>query len=439
MKILIHRGTHQIGGSCLEVATASTRLILDVGLPLDDLAAPAAVSAQERDDGTVSEVFARAPEVAAVLISHAHADHTGLLHLVPPGVPIFLSKGTSKMMLAGSVYANQPNVPRERQRVLALRSPHRIGDITVTAFPVDHSAFDAQAFLLEADTQRVLYSGDLRLHGRKPGMARTLIDALRDKPVDALIMEGTHFSEDRQPGLTERRLEDAICEDIRSAPGLVLAAFSPMHVDRLVTIYKAARRAGRIFVVDHYAAFVFFLVSTQARIPKPERGAGIRVFLPKRRKRIGKLEERYAASLIYPDDILAEPGRYVVPFRPSMLAGDFRDGLPPGARCIYSYWHGYLRKPDWQQAQAAVRACGGEFLVRHTSGHLHAADIVRFVGAVNPRYVVPIHTIRPEDFQRHFCNALLLQDGQAWEAPGLPASPAPGPPCPPAHILPPIL
>jgi ribonuclease J len=415
MKIIIHRGSKQIGGSCLEVATATTRLILDVGLPLDDLAAPAAMPPAERTDPVVSEVFARSPEVAAVLISHAHADHTGLLHLVPPSVPIFLSKGTSKMMLAGSVYANQPSVPRERQQVLELRSIHRIGDIMVTAFPVDHSAFDAQAFLLEADGHRVLYSGDLRLHGRKPGMARTLIESLRDKPVDALVMEGTHFSEDRQPGMTEVELEDVIREDICSAPALVLAAFSPMHVDRLVTFYKAARCAGRIFVVDHYAAYIFFLVSTQARIPKPDGRAGIRVFLPKRRKRVGKLEERYAASLIYLDEILAEPGRYVMPFRTSMLGGDFAGGLPPGAHCIYSYWQGYLKNPDWQEARAAVKACDGTFLERHTSGHIHAADIVKFVRAIAPRHVVPIHTTRPEEFKRHFPNALLLEDGKPWE------------------------
>jgi ribonuclease J len=414
MKIIIHRGSKQIGGSCLEVATDSTRLILDVGLPLDDLAAPAATPLSERGDAMISEVFARSPEVAAVLISHAHADHTGLLHLAPPGVPIFLSKGTSKMMLAGSVYASQPNVPRERQRVLELRSPHRIGDITVTAFPVDHSAFDAQAFLLEADNQRLLYSGDLRLHGRKPGMARTLIEAVRDKPIDALVMEGTHFSEDRRPGLTEVQLEDAIFEDIRAAPGLVLAAFSPMHVDRLVTFYKAALRASRIFVVDHYAAYIFFLVSTQARIPKPARRAGIRVFLPKRRKRVGKLEERYAASLIYLDEILAEPGRYAMPFRTSMLGGDFAGGLPPGTRCIYSYWHGYLKNLDWQEVRATMNACGGEFLERHTSGHIHAGDIVKFVEAIGPRYVIPIHTTRPEEFKRHFHKALLLNDGENW-------------------------
>ena len=150
--------------------------------------------------------------------------------------------------------------------------------------------------------------------------------------------------------------------------------------------------------MDHYAAYVFFLVSTQARIPKPERGAGIRVFLPERRKRIGKLEERYAANLIYLDDILAKPTRYVMPFRTSMLEGDFAPGLPPAARCIYSYWHGYLKKPDWQRAQAAVADCGGDFLVRHTSGHIHAADIVKFVEAIGPRHVVPIHTTRPEAF-----------------------------------------
>ena len=82
LKIIIHRVTHQIGGSCLEVAAASIRLILDVGPPLDDLAAPATIPPAERSDEMVSEVFARSPEVAAVLISHAHADHTGLLHLM---------------------------------------------------------------------------------------------------------------------------------------------------------------------------------------------------------------------------------------------------------------------------------------------------------------------------------------------------------------------
>jgi len=34
MKFKIHRGTKEIGGSCIEVWTESTRILLDFGMPL---------------------------------------------------------------------------------------------------------------------------------------------------------------------------------------------------------------------------------------------------------------------------------------------------------------------------------------------------------------------------------------------------------------------
>ena len=37
MNLTIHRGTHKIGGSCVEVSTSKTRIIIDAGLPLDDI------------------------------------------------------------------------------------------------------------------------------------------------------------------------------------------------------------------------------------------------------------------------------------------------------------------------------------------------------------------------------------------------------------------
>lgn len=36
MQLTIFRGTHEIGGNCVELATATTRIILDVGMPLVD-------------------------------------------------------------------------------------------------------------------------------------------------------------------------------------------------------------------------------------------------------------------------------------------------------------------------------------------------------------------------------------------------------------------
>ena len=411
MQITIHRGSHQIGGSLVEIATTGTRLILDVGLPLEDLGRPETGSAGLATDPLVSEVFAGTPAVSAVLLSHAHADHTGLVKLIPPGIPVYLSRGTSKMMNAGSIYAGQPALAEGQERPLKPRSLVQIGDLTVTAYPVDHSAFDSQAFLIEADGQSVLYSGDLRLHGRKPGMARALVEAMKDKSVDVLLMEGTHLSGPRQPGPTEKELEDQILADIQSAPGLVLASFSPLHVDRLVTFYKAARRAQRILAVDHYAAYVLYLVSGQARIPRAGKSTGIHVFLPKNQKDVLKIRQRAVRAETKLDAILADPKRHVMLFRPSMIDSDFAGKLPEGVRCLYSYWSGYLDRPEWQNAQVRVKEAQGDFLTRHTSGHIHAEDIVKFVEALNPHQVIPIHTQAPEAFARLFPNALILSDG----------------------------
>jgi ribonuclease J len=41
VRITVHRGSRQIGGSCIELAAGASRIILDAGLPLDaDLNGP---------------------------------------------------------------------------------------------------------------------------------------------------------------------------------------------------------------------------------------------------------------------------------------------------------------------------------------------------------------------------------------------------------------
>jgi ribonuclease J len=281
MKFIIHRGTKQIGGNCVEAIAGQTRIILDVGLPLDYTDnkfvdrknAKKPRSHFPSNDSHVPKVpglFQEGPPVDAILVSHAHADHAGLLNYANPDIPVYCTQGTSKMLMAGSIFAKQVKLERKRERKIDPQKPTRIGDFVVTAYSVDHSAFDSVAFLIEADGKRLLYSGDLRLHGRKTGMVKQLLAGVASRPVDVLMMEGTHFSGRREAGCTEEELEDRIWEHIRAVPGLVLANFSPMHVDRLVSFYKAARRARRTFVVDPYAALVLRLAAGQCRVPKTE-------------------------------------------------------------------------------------------------------------------------------------------------------------------------
>jgi len=34
MKIIIHRGTYEIGGSCVEIQSKKSRILIDIGMPL---------------------------------------------------------------------------------------------------------------------------------------------------------------------------------------------------------------------------------------------------------------------------------------------------------------------------------------------------------------------------------------------------------------------
>lgn len=102
----------------------------------------------------------------------------------------------------------------------------RVGAVRVTPFAVDHSTYGCVAYLLEAGGRSLLYSGDLRVHGLKPGMLRAMIGAVAPRGEDVLLMEGTHLGDDREQGVTEYRLEGRIAELARSAPGLVLVAFA---------------------------------------------------------------------------------------------------------------------------------------------------------------------------------------------------------------------
>jgi len=428
MIVTVHRGTREIGGNCIEVASPSTRLILDVGLPLvndrrepfDSFKALRSTREQLIANGTIKPVPGLftddAPAPDAILLSHAHLDHVGLLHHSRAEIPIHATTGTSKMMLAGGIFANRPSLDRNRHRAIKPGISFTVGDFTITPFAVDHSTFGCLAFLLEAGGKTLLYSGDLRRHGRKPGMMRTLIEQIAPRNVDLLLMEGTHLGGEKELGTTEFELEERVVELVKSAPGLVLAAFSPQDVDRLVTLYRSAQRTGRTFVADAYAAFILHLVSGEANIPRPTRDNGIRVYFNAsfRRKNIDRLNQLFASDRIERDEVLTDPGKHLMAFRPSMTALDFNGQLPQQVRVLYGYWKGYLKNPDWVELQRQVAEAGGDFIPAHASGHIYTSDLRELVTALNPKTIIPIHTFEPAMFGEFFPNVQVLRDGEPF-------------------------
>jgi ribonuclease J len=431
MQITIHRGSHEVGGNCIEVQAGATRLILDVGMPLfgpdrepyDDWGLDKKSKEELATLGIlpkVSGLFSEGDQPDAILLSHAHQDHTGLLRHSDAGIPVFASRGTSKMMDAGFRFAGQPYLPRARFNEIPPGKPIQIGEATVTGYSVDHSIYGAMAFLIEAENKRILYSGDLRLHGRKPGMIKTLLAAVQDKPIDVLLMEGTHIAHVDYRGPSEHELEKTITEQIESAPGIVLASFSPQHLDRLVVFLRATRESGRTFIADAYTGYILHLLRNEVAIPPPESTEWIKIFFPKffresfRRKGLENVFSLLSSGNIEMDAIRANPSHYVMIFRPSMLESDFGGILPSQARCIFSRWHGYLNQKDWQPVKSALDTIGGDLIESHTSGHIYEQDIIGLISRIKAELVIPIHSFEPHRFSDNIINSHVLADGEPY-------------------------
>jgi len=298
--------------------------------------------------------------------------------------------------------------------------PQRIGDITVTAFLVDHSSYGSVAFLVEAGGKQIVYSGDLRLRGRKPEMARVLLKAIRKAPLDLLIMEGTSLSRGQEPGLSEQDVETLLVKSLKQTPGLALAMFSPQNVDRLVSYYRAAIRTCRTLVLDPYAVFILYLIKSECKVPDPFRAKNIRIFVAgsflhsMAGRRLQKLIPRMKKVQVSRAEILATPGNFMMIFREWMYERIFETKLPPGSRLFYSYWPGYFdTQPRLKELRARLEKSGCEFDLVHASGHIYYQDIMEFIERVDPLRIMPIHTTAAVELEKMFFTRIVK--GSRWE------------------------
>ncbi|MPM15954.1 Ribonuclease J [bioreactor metagenome] len=385
MRIKIHRGQNQIGGSIIEVSSDSTKIILDAGSELDEKVTVTPL---------IEGLFSGKPTYNAAFISHYHGDHLGLCDKILQEIPVYIGKSAGEVTNAARKFMGKPEYTFSGY--YESESPFTVGDLVITPYLCDHSAFDAYMFHVECQGKTLLYTGDFRSHGRKSFLP--LLDKL--SPVDILITEGTTLSRRPSRMVSEKDLEEKAVQLISQTNGPVFVYMAATNIDRLVTAYRAARRTNRIFLQDLYLA----AVSTAAggKIPKPTAFQDVRVFLTNGNP------DSYEQLQLYGDSRIGKQGiaksRFVMCVRSSMRGYleklaymlCFEDGL-----LIYSMWEGYKDNENMKRFLDFMEERGVRVVLLHTSGHADSATIEALICKVQPKAIIPVHTTNASWFARY--------------------------------------
>lgn len=399
---------------CIEVvADDGTRILLDLGMPLvtpDGGDYPWGTAQRPTQEliavgvlVDVPGVFPNdpaAPDIAAIILSHSHLDHWGLAHHAHPDIPVYGSDGTISILEVSRVFFPGSRLPDNLHRMPA-NEPLQFGALTVTAIPVDHAAPDSRALLVEADDQRLLYTGDLRAHGRTGFRFENLLGDERVHGIDWLLVEGSTLgSSGGTHGLrSESDVEEKLVELARgNADALLAVAASGQNLDRLVSCFRAAKRSGRQLVIDPYQAYVLTrLASLSPNVPQFT-WETVRVsFLHNQVQRLidaGEIDlvrEMKAKAKVSSDELAAEPERFLVSTRGSYRVTRLLEKVGVDhVMLVWSMWRGYWDRNDRLRTWSEGKGIVPQFI--HSGGHAWPQDLRRLVEAIEAKEAVWVHT-----------------------------------------------
>lgn len=383
MQIIIHRGTHQIGGCVTEISSGNAKVFIDFGA---DLINSSAEPLNQIEGLTVAD-----GSTAALFFTHYHGDHVGRIDEVLPELPIYMGETAKEILAAYSEHIRSKDLERIRRfRTFRPLSHIRVGDITVTPLRVDHSAFDAYMFIIEADGKRILHTGDFRLHGY---IGSKTLEVLRKyaMDIDYMICENTNLDRDEKHINSEWELKEK-AEEIMLKNNYVFVICTTTNIDRIKTFHGANPR-GRLFVCSKFQKSLLEIVNKKHEdffnYPEPM---------------------YYDHNL---DTLMEERGFcMILPTKDKFVP--LLEKYKGRSKIIYSMWGGYL-EGDAKIDHIADFLSGYDYERLHTSGHAFTEDIIKVYETVAPKFgLIPIHGETPERLLNFIPEEklFLLKDGE---------------------------
>ena len=373
MNIIIHRGTHQIGGSAIEISTKSTRIIMDFGneLSLDEKYIP--------ENLDIEGVTAGVPNCDGIVISHYHMDHLGQLTSALPDIPLYMGELSKEIALIGSEYQDKNLYLRLLgANIFRGGEAFTIGDIRIRPLVIDHSAGDSYMFVIEAEGKRVLYTGDFRMHGLRHHVLEKLVSTYIGE-VDVLITEGTLLARDTDEHISEAAVLEDISSYIQDGK-YVFVMCSSTNIDRIMGIWQNMP-TDKVLICDAYQKRILDTVINNVYYES-------------------SLYRRHDSPLVlnkgpYPKYYM-DHGFVSLVRGTEYFISHIKEFPKDDVRIIYSMWTGYIEENLLLKNLLNTYPS----YICHASGHVSKDDLVQLIELVDPDIVIPVHTNNPEKLER---------------------------------------
>jgi len=399
----------------------------------------------------------------AVFVSHAHIDHCGYVPYLG-NVSLYCSEVTSKLMgaiseighlngfddeltffkeremgkVASGVAKDEVNIktkaPKSRNpEPLTHNTKQNIAPgLDITAFDVGHSIPGSMCCLIETDDNQVLYTGDLRFHGRSnPSLEH--LDGL--KP-DVMITEGTRIEEDIPDD--EEKVQSDIENIIQETSGLVMIGFAWKDLERYETIKEATIKSGRIPVFDSRLAYIL------ARLGRDIYSEGGSVFLERAQnmlyskadytrdqQKISTIEkktwkdDKTGAQFMHLEkgvpayELHNNPEKYVLHLDYFRFKNLIDIDPPKGSAYVRAQCEPFNTKMELSEKRLIQWLKHFEINEEndhkpyqiHASGHACGKELQEFVDRIQPKILVPIHTKKSCIFTNKAGSIKILENG----------------------------
>jgi ribonuclease J len=299
-----------------------------------------------------------------VFISHMHLDHTGLISLLGPDVPLYYPAAMEPIRKAADISGYLPwrrptgSMVEDGATIVA-------GPIQVRFVAVDHDVPGSTGFLIETPEARIAFTGDHRWHGLHPEITEAF--AATAHGADVLIQEGVSLGfvppEGAPPPLSEAEAIAELGRVLAEAPGLVFVNCYGMNRERVAGLAAGCASAGRRLLMEPQMA---------AMAGWPGVLGSIDAVRDNPRGHCLQLDFKSLPLLI---DLRPPPGSLWI------QSGGSPMGSFDPATVVLGAW---------------VARFGLELRTITSSGHSRPEDIARMVSTVRPKLVLPVHSTAPE-------------------------------------------